>query len=58
MGRAAMFAFAIVVLAVFASSGEHYTRGVVVYAGNPAEDIAPVLVPDTSNYRTMAPISS
>ncbi len=31
-----------------------YTRGVGVYPGDPKEDLAPVLVPDTTTYRNLA----
>jgi hypothetical protein len=38
-----------------AAFGEQkFTRGVGVYPGNPAEDFAPILVPDASNYRNLA----
>ena len=33
---------------------QKYTRGVGIYPGNPAEDYAPALVPDKSNYRNLA----
>jgi len=33
---------------------QKYTRGVGVYPGNPAEDYAPGMVPDQTNYRNLA----
>jgi hypothetical protein len=33
---------------------QDYTRGVGIYPGDPKEDFAPVLVPDTSTYRNLA----
>ncbi|MCX6255613.1 MAG: discoidin domain-containing protein [Bacteroidia bacterium] len=33
---------------------DHYTRGVGIYPGNPAEDFSPNLVVDNKNYRNLA----
>ena len=38
----------------FALRGQQYTRGVGVYPGDPREDFAPALVPDTQTYRNLA----
>ena len=35
-------------------AAEEYTRGVGVYPGDPKEDSAPALVPDTATYRNLA----
>ena len=43
-----------ILLAAAAPAVQKYTRGVGVYPGNPAEDFAPVLVPDSSKYRNLA----
>jgi hypothetical protein len=37
-----------------ALEAQEYTRGVGVYPGNPSEDFAPALVPDTETYRNLA----
>src|SRR5512136_1930931 len=37
-----------------AIAAKEYTRGVGVYPGDPKEDFAPVLVPDTATYRNLA----
>ena len=42
------------VLSTGSSAAEIETRGVGVYPGDPREDFAPVLVPDTSTYRNLA----
>src|ERR1039458_3892588 len=39
---------------VFVLQAQQYTRGVGVYPGNPSEDFAPALVPDTQTYRNLA----
>jgi beta-galactosidase/beta-glucuronidase len=41
-------------IAVMAFAGQTVTRGVGVYPGNPAEGIAPLPVPDQTNYRNLA----
>ena len=50
----AAFAFLLMLAAVTASAGQKYTRGVGMYPGDPAEEYAPVLVPDPTNYRNLA----
>ena len=39
---------------VLAIAAEEYTRGIGVYPGDPKEDFAPTLVPDTTTYRNLA----
>ena len=39
---------------VFALQAQQYTRGVGVYPGDPRQDFAPALVPDTQTYRNLA----
>ena len=39
---------------VLAIAAEEYTRGIGVYPGDPTEDFAPTLVPDTTTYRNLA----
>jgi Glycosyl hydrolase 2 galactose-binding domain-like/Exo-beta-D-glucosaminidase Ig-fold domain/Glycosyl hydrolases family 2/NedA-like, galactose-binding domain len=41
-------------LGVAGAAGPSETRGVGVYPGDPAEDFAPVLVPDETTYRNLA----
>src|ERR1022692_1014918 len=41
-------------LALFALQAQQYTRGVGVYPGDPRQDFAPALVPDTQTYRNLA----
>ncbi len=41
-------------LSAGAAPAEIETRGVGVYPGDPQEDFAPVLVPDTTTYRNLA----
>jgi hypothetical protein len=50
---AALIPLAIVAVAA-AVAQQRYTRGVGVYPGNPAEDFAPVLVPEPAVYRNLA----
>jgi hypothetical protein len=38
----------------FALQAQQYTRGVGVYPGDPGQDFAPALVPDTQTYRNLA----
>ena len=38
----------------FALHAQQYTRGVGVYPGDPRQDFAPALVPDTQTYRNLA----
>src|SRR4030042_1654030 len=46
--------FLLAVLSTGSPAAEIETRGVGVYPGDPREDFAPVLVPDTSTYRNLA----
>src|ERR1019366_7173593 len=39
---------------VFVLQAQQYTRGVGVYPGDPRQDFAPALVPDTQTYRNLA----
>ena len=48
--RSALFLFT----TVLAAQNLHYTRGVGVYPGNPAEDFSPVTAPDPQTYRNIA----
>ncbi len=41
-------------VAVLSLAAQEYTRGVGVYPGDPKEDSAPTLVPDTATYRNLA----
>lgn len=41
-------------MAISLLSAQEFTRGVGVYPGNPKEDFAPVLRPDSSTYRNLA----
>ena len=54
MKRIAALICFLIMVAVMAFAGQTYTRGVGVYPGNPAEDFAPMLVPDTTTYRNLA----
>jgi hypothetical protein len=54
MKRIAALVFFAIMLAVLSFAADHYTRGVGIYPGNPAEDFAPVLVSDTASYRNLA----
>ncbi len=44
----------LILVTIMAFAEQRYTRGVGIYPGNPAEDFAPVLVPDQTNYRNLA----
>ena len=41
-------------LALSFLSAQEYTRGIGVYPGDPKEDFAPTMVPDTATYRNLA----
>ena len=54
MKRVAAFTAIAIALATLCFAADEYTRGVGVYPGNPDEDLAPVLVPDSATYRNLA----
>lgn len=45
---------AVCAMAVCAMDAQEFTRGLGVYPGDPKEDFAPALVPDTATYRNLA----
>src|ERR1017187_2957290 len=44
----------VTLLAASLLSAQPYTRGIGVYPGDPGQDFAPTLAPDTTNYRNLA----
>jgi hypothetical protein len=54
MRKTAALAFLFFLICPMTMAAGKYTRGVGIYPGNPAEDLAPALVQDTSNYRNLA----
>lgn len=54
MRRIAAWTALLIMVGVGAFSQQKYTRGVGIYPGDPAQDFAPALAPDTINYRNLA----